>query len=48
MLAKLYNTLAMKILLIKRGNEVKIIKEVVKAAAKNRSSGKEVIILLLN
>ena len=38
----------MKILFIKCGNEVKITKKVIKAVAKNLSSGKEVIALLFN
>ena len=38
----------MALLLDQRGDEVKITEEVVKAAAKNEDSGKEVIALLLN
>jgi formylmethanofuran dehydrogenase subunit D len=46
--AKLFDALAMKKLLMQRGDEVKITKEVVKAAAGNGSSGKEVMALLLD
>jgi formylmethanofuran dehydrogenase subunit D len=47
-LAKLFDALAMKKLLMQRGDEVKITKEVVKAAAGNGSSGKKVMALLLD
>ncbi|KAF6815372.1 ankyrin repeat and sam domain containing protein 6 [Colletotrichum musicola] len=38
----------MKLLLDRRGEEVKVIEEVVKAAAGNASSGEKVMALLLN
>jgi len=40
--------LAIKALFIYYSNKVKIIKEVVKVVARNKSSSKKVIVLLLN
>jgi hypothetical protein len=47
-LVKSFDALAMKILLTQYGAKVKITEEVVKAAARNEKSSKEVILLLLD